>query len=94
MTQTEIEQILIELIKNIQVMSGRPDVVIDASTRPIGDLDEFDSLNAVELTVEFADRLKFEPDSNNVLLADDKPLSIAEAAHRLLSQMQFKVAVE
>jgi hypothetical protein len=94
MTQTEIEQILIELIKKIQSMSGRPGAEISPSTRPIVDLEEFDSLNGVELTVEVADRIKFDPDFNNILLADDKPLSIAEAAQRLLGQMQLKTTVE
>lgn len=94
MTQIEAEQLLIELVKKIQLISGRPEAKIDGSTRPILDLPDFDSLNGVELTVEIADKIKFEPKFNNILAAEDKALSITEAAQRLLNYLQQPVVVE
>lgn len=94
MTQTEAEQMLIKLTKQIQTISGRPEQEINGSTRPILDLEQFDSLNGVELTVEVADTVKFEPAFNNILVADNKALSITEAAQRLLEQMKSTVTAE
>lgn len=83
MTKTDIEQMLIEAICKIQELSGREKVPVDAKTRPVLDLPDFDSLNGVEITVELMDRLKVDLDFNNVLVEDNTVLTISQAAARL-----------
>jgi acyl carrier protein len=83
MTKSELEVLLIELVCTLQKISGREPVAIDANTKPVLDVPGFDSLNGVEVTVEVTDRLKIETDFNNVLVDDDRALTIAQAAERL-----------
>lgn len=66
MSNTEIEHAIVGALMDIQTMSGRELVEIKSTTRPIGDLPGFDSLNGVEATIEIGVRLDFEvpPDVN------------------------------
>jgi hypothetical protein len=83
MTQAEIEGLLIELISQIQQASGRPMADVSPDTCPLLDIEGFDSLNGVEVTVDVLDKLKLELEFNNVLVDKDKPLTIKAAAARL-----------
>jgi len=83
MTKSELEVLLIKLVCALQKLSGREQVAIDADTKPILDVPGFDSLNGVEITVEVIDLLKIETDFNNLLIDDDRALTISEAAERL-----------
>jgi acyl carrier protein len=83
MTKSELEALLIELVCTLQLMSGREEVAVNASTKPVLDIPGFDSLNGVEVTVEVMDRLKIEVNFNNLLVEDDRALTIAQAAERL-----------
>jgi acyl carrier protein len=83
MTNSELEALLIELVCTLQKISGRELVAIDANTKPVLDVPGFDSLNGVEVTVEVMDRLKIETAFNNVLVDDDRALTISQAAERL-----------
>lgn len=51
MDKGKIEAALVAVIKQVQETSGRPAPDITESTTPIGDIDGFDSLLAVEATV-------------------------------------------
>ena len=90
MTQMEMEKLLIDLVLKIQKLSGREASPVDGETKPVLDVPGFDSLNGVELTVELQDELKLELEFNNLLVDDDKALTIAEAAARLLACMPKK----
>jgi acyl carrier protein len=83
MTKSELELLLIDTVCTLQKLSGREQVPIDADTKPILDVPGFDSLNGVEITVEVMDKLAIETDFNNVLIDDDRALTISEAAERL-----------
>ena len=48
MSQSEAVQAVTDVLKEVQELSGRPAGAIDESTKPIGDLDGFDSLCGVE----------------------------------------------
>lgn len=85
MNQTEIEQMLIDIVCNLQELSGREKVEISAGTRPIEDVPGFDSLNCVEATIDAVDKLDKNLDFNNVFFDDNKALTIQQAAVRLLS---------
>jgi len=87
MTKSEIEQLLIKIVCGLQDLSGREKVEVTPGTRPIHDLPGFDSLNGVEATIEVGDELHLEFDFNNVLVADEKVLTIEQAATRLLDCM-------
>lgn len=60
MTKTDIEDALIESIREIQEMSGRSTRGITASSVPLRDIDGFDSLNAVEALCNLSKKLKRE----------------------------------
>ena len=83
MTQSEIELLLIKTVCDIQEQSGREKVAVSSDTCPIEDLEDFDSLNGVEATVEIFDELQLELDFNNVFVNGDEALTIAEAAKRI-----------
>jgi acyl carrier protein len=83
MTATEIEQLLIAAICEVENQSGRPKPDLTPDSRPLEELEEFDSLNGVEVTVDVLEKLGVDSVFNNVLVEDDKALTIAEAAKRL-----------
>jgi len=83
MTQSEIELMIIKAVCDIQEQSGREASDVTSETCPIEDLDDFDSLNGVEATVEIFDELQLELDFNNVFIDGDQVLTIAEAAKRI-----------
>jgi len=76
-----------EILTIIQSMSGRELIPMDGSTCPIGDLIGFDSLNAVEATVELSSELGFELPGANMFVSEDgtKARSIAEIAEAVCS---------
>lgn len=84
MNQLEIEQILIKTVSAIQEQSGRDFSPIDASTCPLDDLEDFDSLNGVEATVDVFGELQLELELNNIFCEGDQSLSIAQAAKRIV----------
>ena len=87
MTRQQAEAAVIGAIVEIQEMSGRECLNIGANTKPIGDVPEFDSLNAFEATVEVAARLRMEiPNEANIFIneAGDRVLSVREIAGRLM----------
>lgn len=89
MTQTEIEQALVKAVCRTQESSGRDLIDVTADTRPIGELEGFDSLNGVETTVEAIEIVKKDLPFNNVFVAENKAkaLTIREAAKRILSYL-------
>ena len=94
MTKNEIEQLLIQIVCRLQDLSGRERVEVTLGTKPIHDMPGFDSLNGVEATIEIGDELHLEFDFNNVLVADDKALTIEQAADRLLGCMAKQSATQ
>ena len=85
MTQNEIEKLLVEVVCEIQNLSGRVAVPVSNGTRPVLDMPGFDSLNGVEATVDVVDRLQQNLDFSNVFVDNDRALTIQEAAARLFS---------
>lgn len=83
MIQTEIEQMLIAVVCDIQRLSGREAVPVSVATCPIYDMPGFDSLNGVEATVDALGRLGLDLEFNNVFVEQDKALTIQQAAARL-----------
>jgi len=82
MKKSESVRVVTEVLQEIQSVSGRPATQISEHTRPIGDLDEFDSLNGVEATVELSDRLGIELPGVNAFVNEKgtKALTVSEVA--------------
>ncbi len=87
MTRKELVETLIGALRESQRHSGHDeDATISEATVPIGDLVDFDSLNAVEVTVALEEHVGCTLPVN--IFAEDsthRPLSVAEIVDRLLS---------
>jgi acyl carrier protein len=94
MDKREIEQILRETLKQIQVESGHPHVEISEETCPLDEIPGFDSLTAIEATVELARRLGRELPEENIFVNSEGrgTSSIGEIAERLHEMFNPKVA--
>jgi acyl carrier protein len=83
MTQLEIEELLIKSVMQLQELSGRSPATITPDSVPLEELEDFDSLNGVEVTVDIFEQIELEIEFNNIFVLDDKPLSIRDAAARI-----------
>jgi acyl carrier protein len=82
MEKAEAVRVVVEVLTDIQTISGHAAPRISGSTFPIGDLDQFDSLNGVEATVELSDRLGIDLPGVNAFVNEDgtKALTVSEIA--------------
>jgi acyl carrier protein len=79
----EIQKVVLEVVCEIQEQSGRPiPEVICGTLCPIGDFDGFDSLNAVEVSVQLTEKLGCEVDGNP-FVNGRRALKVEEIAKRL-----------
>jgi acyl carrier protein len=84
MTFEELRELLIAVITEIQIGSGRPVPEIHGEMCPIGDFEGFDSLNAVEVSCELSQRLDREITPNLIMPAYPREqLTINEIVGRL-----------
>lgn len=87
MTQSEIETVLISVVRELQALSGRVEVNVTKDTCPLNDMPGFDSLNGVEATIEVVDRLKIKIEDNDIFAENGNALTIAAAGARILIAM-------
>ena len=85
MTKAEIEQTIVDLLKELQVTAGECACEVTAATVPLRDLSFFDSLLALETTVVLEEKLRASWDHDSVFTEKDatRPLTVAEIAERL-----------
>lgn len=82
-TIEKIQETVLEVVCCIQEQSGRPlPENICGTLCPIGDFEGFDSINAVEVTVQLTEKLGCEIDGNP-FVDGRKALKIGEVAKRL-----------
>ncbi len=76
---------VIRAIRDVQERSGRACETLEDHDKPIGALDGFDSLNALEVTVDLESRLGLDLHGQNLLINDEgtRALSIAEVVARI-----------
>src|SRR5712691_3762027 len=94
MTPGELTTLIVEVLSGLQQESGRSDVEIVETTRPIGDLPRFDSLSGLEATVELADRLDCHiPEDTNLFINESgtRPLRVHQVAERLNRLLNSKI---
>lgn len=82
MKKDKVVNNVIQVLTQLQRDSGRKSVAILGSTCPIGDLDQFDSLNGVEATVAIADELGVELPGVSVFVNESgtRALTVSEIA--------------
>lgn len=85
MEQAKIELLVISVLEELQELSGRKSDGISLMTCPLTDLENFDSLNAVEATIDLEERLGMKLSTHNIFLAEDgkTPLNVSGIASRL-----------
>lgn len=84
MTREEIKEVVRQVLLEIQSGSGRPVPIFHDELRPIGDLEGFDSLNAVEATSLLSEYLGNEiPNDLMLPTYPGEQLTINEIADRL-----------
>lgn len=86
MTLEELENAVIEVLSEIQTISGRELISMNGSTCPIGDLPGFDSLNGIETTLQISEKLGYDFPVDNLLVDDTgrRALTITEVAGNIL----------
>jgi len=85
MNYDELQSQVITVINEIQTNSGRPSLQINGNTRPLADLQGFDSINAVESTIIFSEHLGCDIEPDIAIFAHGgRPRSISEITRELL----------
>ena len=89
MTRKEATALVIEKLKEIQENSERPVPEITGRTKPIGDLEGFDSLNGVELASVICDAVPL-GEMRNICASVDgtRALTVREIAERVMQSAQ------
>jgi acyl carrier protein len=89
MTIEQIQEVVLAAVCEIQKQSGRPLPEVCCDTlRPIGDLEGFESINAVEVTVQLAEKLGCEIDGNPFVKGHHalKVKEVARCLHQLVNK--------
>jgi acyl carrier protein len=92
MAREEIEEILVSVLHEVQTISGREWTDLEPDSNPIGTLDGFDSLSAVETTVMIEQRLGYKLEGDSIFVSEDgkRTLSLREIADRLAAAVGTK----
>ena len=85
MPTKEIEAKVIEVLKEIQQISGRPWSDLSTSSKPIDCLDGFDSLASIEATVLIEERFGCTIEQDTLFVSDDgrSALTFGQVCDRL-----------
>jgi len=85
MTKVEIEQTLIEILRELQAGTGDQPCEITPTTTPLTDLGFFDSLLALETTIVLEERVgvSWKDDSVFADIESSNPLTVAQIADLL-----------
>ncbi|HUL51864.1 MAG TPA: hypothetical protein VLT83_00510 [Opitutaceae bacterium] len=96
MTLESVTKSIVDVIEELQRASGRACGELTGSTKPIGDLEGFDSLSAIEATIAIEAALGQGLGTDNVLVAEisgrKRALTIAQVAERIVKLLKIKVA--
>ncbi len=84
MTKGDIFNAVVNGISKVQALSGRALPLLTESTCPIGDLEGFDSMNAVEACTFIAAQIGYALKPHIMLSSSpDKPLQICQIVERI-----------
>jgi acyl carrier protein len=90
----DVKMLILAVLREVQELSGRTWTGLADGARPIGDLDGFDSLTAIEATVMLEEKLRCKLDLDSVFVSDDgkRALSLKEISQRLAAFVNPKAA--
>lgn len=90
MSEQSYESLVVDVLHQAQEMSGRKWSDLSIECKPIGDLEGFDSLTAVEATVMIEEKLGCNLESESVFVSEDgrRALTIREICERLAKQLE------
>jgi acyl carrier protein len=71
MQQKEIEELIVAALRDLQTVSGREWIDLGPESRPLDDLDGFDSLSAVEVTAAIEQTLECKFENESIFVSDD-----------------------
>ena len=97
MEKQEIVTKVVQAVAQVQEASGRSSGVIGVSTRPVRDVEGFDSLSGVEATVMLSESLEVHiPEDHNPFVSKDwkRGLSVGDIADTLCTYMGAKAIAE
>ncbi len=83
LTRDELREVLIEVLGEIQELSGEEVPEISDDTWPMADLADFDSLSAIEATTQLSERLSQELDPRLFWSKEGTPLKIGDIVYRI-----------
>ncbi len=85
MQAKEIESVIVGVLREVQIISGRGWTDLHSESRPLGDLDGFDSLSAVEVTVAIEQKLECKFDIESIFTSEDgkRALSLKQIGERV-----------
>ena len=94
MDRQQIVTKVVQTVAQVQEVSGRPSAGIGVSTRPVRDVEGFDSLSGVEATVMLSESLGVDlPEDYNPFISRDgkQALSVGEIADSLTTYIGAEV---
>lgn len=85
METQEIESAIVGVLREVQTTSGRVWTDLHPGSRPLGDLDGFDSLSAVEVTVAIEQKLGCKFGIDSIFTSEDgkQALTLAQIGERV-----------
>ena len=89
MDKNDVREKLVQSLRQVQESSGRPVGELDSDTKPIGELEGFDSLSGVETTVHLSELLGHEISNENIFFSEDgsRALSVEQITDSLHAAM-------
>lgn len=96
MNLEQAQKVIIEVLGEIQTISGRILTPMSSTTCPVGDLPGFDSLNGIEATLQISEKLGYDFPSDNLLVDDTghRALTISKVAERVCQLMEAQVVTK
>jgi len=90
MILNDIEANVITVLKEVQQLSGRTWSDLNPSSKPIGELDGFDSLASIEATAVIEGKLGCKIEQNSLFLSEDstRALTIRQICERLAKLLE------
>lgn len=93
MDREKVEGVVIDAVRQVQETSGQPAGPIGSNTRPLQDIDSFDSYSGVEAALFISESLGCEiPCGVFLPNSGRRHLSVSEIADKVCGQMRMGVA--
>lgn len=92
MSRQEALSLVVKTLRRVQELSGREWRDLDLNAKPIGALEGFDSLSAIETTVLIEGELKCEFDGDSLFVSADgtRALTLQDIAARLSKRLNAR----